>query len=786
MADLNQRSVDSLIDAIENLNKTMGRKSTGRPKTKEDIDPAILAQQEKMKKTQETFRSGVDSAAKSFARGDKELKGMIGGVTKTIAAIKEMNKGVTALSAASITAFGALSAIGNYLADASKIYQELSHSGQVFNGSVIKMSKAAADAALPMEDFAALLKNNAYAATVLTAKGLGDLSKGLRANLHDFSMLNMTTSDLNEYMTGYIETQRSYGILNRLNTVQATESMKNLAVETTRLSQLTGKNRMELMKQTETAMRERTLVSRMMIDAANGIEGLQDSTRSAVNYFAAMPGEAGSILSSALAETVGKGTAEMTNFAQMAAQAGMGEITGMFNKLNAMIQSGTATEEDLEAAREAMTDSIIGNMDSLHYLSSVGNEAASTFVQIGADLQNLRKQRLKELEKADGITAQSMMLEESMKRLSGAIRGSFFGAIDTISEKLAGHDGLATWFTNLTERVVKMANGFGTFMSDLLTEDRINGVMNFIDTLMSGAEKIGSAFSFMVDKLGLFGTALVTATAAFAVKKGVSATKNAIGNALGRDYQIGKARVTTGGAMLVHVTNPMSTGGAGTGGVGGATGGKGKRGIGRGAKLGMAGIATMIAGEVVSNMDDFTGKGAVESGLNIAGMASTGAMLGSVIPGIGTAIGGAIGGIAGTGLEIYQNWDTIAESVGNAMDTVTGSISSIGGFFGDALSSVGDFFIKPAGAQPVIPSPINPSNTPEPVNVNTSNINAAKTNQQTQQDTTSQEALRKEMENMLMEMETGNINMKSGLVEMITIMRQTLQQLKSINFNTED
>lgn len=77
------------------------------------------------------------------------------------------------------------------------------------------------------------------------------------------------------------------------------------------------------------------------------------------------------------------------------------------------------------------------------------------------------------------------------------------------------------------------------------------------------------------------------------------------------------------------------------------------------AKGGLAGLAIGIGGGLL--VDQLSASGVIDeqqtqmanAGMDIAGWAGTGAMIGSVVPGIGTAIGAGVGGLAGAAM----NWD---------------------------------------------------------------------------------------------------------------------------------
>lgn len=83
-----------------------------------------------------------------------------------------------------------------------------------------------------------------------------------------------------------------------------------------------------------------------------------------------------------------------------------------------------------------------------------------------------------------------------------------------------------------------------------------------------------------------------------------------------------------------------------------------KKGIGRGFKLGIAGLAADFIGNTAADALTRTGNekagAAVGIGTDVLGYAGTGAMLGSIIPGIGTGVGAALGGAYG----LYQGFKT--------------------------------------------------------------------------------------------------------------------------------
>lgn len=116
--------------------------------------------------------------------------------------------------------------------------------------------------------------------------------------------------------------------------------------------------------------------------------------------------------------------------------------------------------------------------------------------------------------------------------------------------------------------------------------------------------------------------------------------------------------------------------------------GGGRGGFARGAKLSLAGIlSSMVLGAGADIAEDM-GHTKTAAGLDIAGStlgyAGTGAMIGSVIPGLGTVAGGLIGGAIGLGKGVYDNLDAITGE--------NGMIASTVGWLSSAADSVRGWF----------------------------------------------------------------------------------------------
>ena len=86
------------------------------------------------------------------------------------------------------------------------------------------------------------------------------------------------------------------------------------------------------------------------------------------------------------------------------------------------------------------------------------------------------------------------------------------------------------------------------------------------------------------------------------------------------------------------------------------------------------------------------------AGMDIAGMAATGAMIGSIVPGVGTAIGAGVGGLAG----LAMNWDTGGSDLLSDLFSYSplGMAIDAGSKLGSMFSGEGDATAAPTGSSP--------------------------------------------------------------------------------------
>jgi hypothetical protein len=178
-----------------------------------------------------------------------------------------------------------LGLLGNRLDVNIETFRQLSQSGANFGQSIVQLRTAAADAALPLDDFASLVANNSqnlaalFGSTTQGARRIAELGRITReVGIDRLAPLGFTVEELNETLLLNLDSQRRTGILNTLTDAQRRDSAISFAEQLDRLAKLTGQQRDELRQQIEQQQ------SNERFQAA--LQGVTDETRQRLQAFA--------------------------------------------------------------------------------------------------------------------------------------------------------------------------------------------------------------------------------------------------------------------------------------------------------------------------------------------------------------------------------------------------------------------------------------------------------------------------------------------------------------------
>ena len=178
-----------------------------------------------------------------------------------------------------------LKTLGNRLDVNIETFRQLSQTGANFGQSIVELRTAAADAALPLDDFASLVADNSknlaalFGSTTQGAKRIASLGREVRElGIERLAPLGFTVDEINETLLLNLDSQRRTGILDSLSREQQRNSAISFAVQLDRLAKLTGIQRQELAATLESQKsNERFQIA---------LQGQTDETRQRLQLFA--------------------------------------------------------------------------------------------------------------------------------------------------------------------------------------------------------------------------------------------------------------------------------------------------------------------------------------------------------------------------------------------------------------------------------------------------------------------------------------------------------------------
>jgi hypothetical protein len=541
------------------------------------------------KKRIQIVEKQIDTTENLIKAEDRQTE-IVGKLSKSFIGLgKAAFEGQGSISAFTDNIVG-LKTIGNRLDVNIETFRQLSQTGANFGKSIVDLRIAAADAALPLDDFASLVSNNSknlaalFGSTTQGAKEIASLGRQVReVGIDRLAPLGLTVDEINETLLLNLEGQRRTGVLDQLTNAQRRDSAIEFAEELDRLAKLTGAQRQEL----RSAIESQKANERFQV----ALQGQTEETRRRLVGFA------GSI------ETISPALAE--GFQDLIATAGAPvtesaiELVQNIPQARGVIQdliSGVITSEQALTRIRDISSASIGRFDQATITGTVGFtrlqgpllELARRVNDSGAVIDEQNKS-------ATSLVSNLTTFEQATKVLSSQFQGIETALLQSFGPALGGLVG-----------GIQGAFGAGGGVAKALA-----GAPGLTATLIGGA---------LIGKV-LFGPAMQILTTAKGVAMGI--------------------KMSGGGGMF----GGMSKGAIGPNmpGKGGRFGAFARTGVGRG--VGAVGLGMNALGAYSSLSDDDKTNDASGYG-TIAGTA-LGGLLGLVGGPAGAMLGASLGGMAG-------------------------------------------------------------------------------------------------------------------------------------------
>jgi hypothetical protein len=567
-------------------------------------------------------------------------------------------------------------------------YQTLSSAGINFGGSLTDMRMAASNVYTTLDGFANLMKNNSEA----FAKMGNTADQGARAFLgtaermqkseigQDLRNLGYTADQVNQGLASYISMTGGRNAQEMKNTSGITKAAGEYLTQLDALAVITGKTREE-QEQALKRANANAAFEQMKL-------GMSEEQREAYNRglaeMSAKFGKAGEDLYISQA----MGLPPMTEAAQKLqalapevakASQGMADVgkrggsAAETMKLSAQaVEGASKAAKRFEGVAGALSFSTDSTSQALMGLLGVSNRASIQGAETAEKGEKQREAIAEEQKKRrQSEAADAQSAQDALKELGNTIMAAFMPIMKALFPII---NSVIRGFAEIVGPLFRFASG-------ITANENVMTGLKFAVTGVVAALLAYKAYQIAKNvKSGISGILDRGKDAAAGAIQGfrTGGVRGAIGGLMGGAFGAGGLGKPDGSATNPYyvivvpgpggLANALPGAGGGPGGAGGAAG-RAAGGLGRFAGLakGLAGgVGGILGGLALSSASDYAKEKGMEktgAGLDIASKAAsfagTGAMLGSVVPGLGTVVGGGLGALAGGAYGLYQNFGSL-------------------------------------------------------------------------------------------------------------------------------
>ncbi len=598
MAEYTEEELKKLGDTVKNLSADI-QKQARIQKADRDQEARIArdkireARQEintniKNKKLRQELNNNLDDQIDSY----EDLKKAQDKQTDQLA---KLGNSFIGLGKAAFEGQGSISAftdnvkglgfLGNRLDVNIETFRQLSQSGANFGQSIVELRNAAADAALPLDDFAALVANNSqnlaalFGSTTQGAKRIAELGRITReVGIDRLAPLGLTVEEINETLLLNLDSQRRTGILNTLTDEQRRDSAISFAEQLDRLAKLTGQQRDELRAQIEQQQANERFQA--------ALQGQTDATRQRLQAFAGTVAGISPELAEGFQDLIANAGVPVTESALALVQ----NIPGARDVINDLISGVVSSEQALVRIRDLSA----GSIDRFRSATVTGQveflQLQSGIIELGRRVTDTGAVFDEQNRSATSLVSSLTTFEQATKVLSSQFQGIETALLQSFGPALSG----------LISGIQGIMGGSGMIAQALARAPAVS----------AGLLIAGLSGKFLFSKAIQIGIVAQGTAMGFRMAKG-----------MGFFQSTGVGRGKGGGAGVPFARS---------------TAGRGVGAIGLGLTAASAG-ANLMDGDSENNASAY---GAI-AGTIIGGI------LGSVIPGGGTILGAGLGGMAG-------------------------------------------------------------------------------------------------------------------------------------------
>jgi hypothetical protein len=602
------KSTGLLKQIADNLDATAAGKSNARQILRKNLQDDTKSTQDHVK----ALKSSTDQFLKNTSSSKSMMNALPGFMSKFARGLDNaVDKMTGNRPSNNKMIYGGMATAGFFLEsflkygqESAKVMKDLSNYGQTFSGSMFTMSRAAAQAGLPLDELATVIKKNSVVIANVGLKDFTGLSKRVRELTDAAGNYGFTLEQMNDLQGIALDTQRLTGDKSAKNTKSQAKAVQEFALSVSSMAVITGKLREQIIQDGKAALDTEVLVATMQQTTKAGMGTYNKAIEKVVYDLAAQTGQAGTMLSQAFAETAGGIGPQFSDLGQKLLDQGLGQGVDFLQQLQDNIANGMDPDEATASFNTQMKQ-LLTNPQVLQMLkvnASTGDATAKSLIKLGSEITVYtaaqKKANSADIERQKKVTNFFTAFDSVFKRL----RGKFVDALLKPLESIESAMGEGGAFDKLAPLFEKLGTNLGLFISETVTPQNIERFASMLDMLF----KVGSALvtagtfiaGFFLDslrfvhkQLGFLGETGSLVVTSFVGLVAFLKAKQALGMLMGNS----KMHVTAG---VVNINAASVNGGGGGGGVlDDLVEGKGRRRRGKGWRKGAGSAKRMAAVE---------------------------------------------------------------------------------------------------------------------------------------------------------------------------------------------
>ena len=397
------------------------------------------------------------------------------------------------------TTFSLLSTAGSTLLEFLKngytAFQDVSRSGASFNNNLLDLRKSAAEAAIPLDEFVGIIKQNSQTLTALGgtvtegAKRFGQLSKEFRDSEFggELTAMGYSIGEMNDLLADQLELDMRGGKLRGKDNATLRKETENYILELDKLTKVTGLSRDELQKGLKQAMKDGrvlTMQSRLSGDALTTFK----------NTMGMMNANIDPSLMGSLTQMMGGIIDPTDEFAKYLTMASPNVMA-----FEEALGKGQVSVEDQIKQYKQQSKEIESFLSQFNQQIINTNPGLQKLAQYNASIQNL-------IESNTGAARKEQQARESITTAFGKVEKAFNDIYNKFIEKLMDNpifqqiierlEQFASVINNSSDDILKAFDGIlttfnnslGNFMQNIKTDGIIGAVIKFFGELFTGVK----------------------------------------------------------------------------------------------------------------------------------------------------------------------------------------------------------------------------------------------------------------------------------------------------------